>query len=116
MRLELGVEAVNDPVPDQAGAGDACAVFFAAINLPGASLFDKAHLVSASPPIVKLAGKRNPYFGLTAELSETREKGGVNLAGAFIEQIIGMDDEADQPVLLENQCNLLIPKIHRVLA
>ena len=113
---ELRVEVINDAVTIQTGVGNAGAVLFRAFDLPCTSLFYQAHLVSASPPIVELAGKRNPHCGLPAELIKASQQGEIKVACRFVEQIVWMNDEADQTMLVADQFDLLFPKVHRALS
>src|SRR5258708_39579710 len=101
VRLEFGLDTVNDAVPFQAGIGNAGAVLLRSFDVPARSLLDEAHLISASPPIVKLAGERNPHFRLTAKLGEAGQQGGVNSTGPFFEQIRGGDDGTDQALFVK---------------
>ena len=116
MALESGIETVDDALVFQVREGYASARFLWAFYLPTASLPDQPHLISASPPVIDLAGQRDPHFGLLTNLGEARQQTGVDVAGALIEQVIGMHNEANQTVLLKNKFDLLLPKIHRVLA
>src|SRR5260370_4394952 len=93
--MEFGLDTVNDAAAFQAGIGNAGAVLLRSFYAPVPSLLDKAHLISASPPIVKLAGERNPQLRLTAKLGEAGQQGGGNITGACFEQMIGMGDATD---------------------
>jgi len=112
----MRIETVDDAVAFQGSVSNASAMRIAPLDLPGAVFVDQAHVVSAAPPLVEFAGQRNPHFGLAAKLGKASEQGGVDVARAPIQQIIGVNDETDQAVLLQDQFDLLLPKIHGVLA
>src|SRR5258708_25967225 len=82
-RLEFGLDTVNDAAAFQAGIRKTGAVLLRPLNVPARSLLNEAHLISASPPIVELAGERNPHFRLTAKLGEAGHQGGGNSTGTL---------------------------------
>jgi len=60
--LNFGIKTVNYAVVFETSKRHASAMRFWAVNLPSAFFPNQAHFVSTSPPIIKLAGQRNPHF------------------------------------------------------
>jgi hypothetical protein len=111
LSLKLGIETVNDAIVFQVREGYSSMFFLWTFDLPTVPLSDQPHLVSASPPIIHLAGQRDPHFGFLAKLGQACQQTGIYVAGALIEQVVGVDNEADQTVLLQNKVDLLFPKV-----
>src|SRR5437764_13591167 len=59
--LIFRIEIVNDAVTLKPSEGYASTVILRAFDFPTAALFDKAHVISASPPIIDFARKRYPH-------------------------------------------------------
>src|SRR5882762_10646132 len=57
------------------------------LNLPGAFFPNQSHFISASPPIIEVARKRNPHFRLLTKLRKASQQAGIYVAGALFEEI-----------------------------
>src|SRR5882757_3384159 len=100
--LDFRIKAVNDAVAFQTSKRYAGTMGVGALNLPSVFFPDKTHLISTAPPVIKLAGQRNPHFRQFTKLRKSSQKTGVYVAGALFEQIVGMNDKANQTILLED--------------
>src|SRR5437868_10516817 len=83
--LTIGIDGVDNMIVVQTSECYASTALLGTFDLPTASLFHKTHFVSAPPPIVKLARKRNPHFALFSELSKASQKCGIDLTSAILE-------------------------------
>src|SRR6478672_10766648 len=86
-----------------------------ALDAPSVARRYKRHLVSVSPPCVNLARKGKPQPVTIAKFGQMAKQIDVHVALATANHVIRMRDDADQPVVLADQANLLFPQRDRVV-
>src|SRR5712671_7562424 len=69
--LDFRIKAVNDAVAFQTSKRYAGTMGVGALNLPSVFFPDKTHLISTSPPVIELAGQRDPRFRLFTKLRKS---------------------------------------------
>jgi hypothetical protein len=103
------VSCVNDTIAGQGGVRDAGALTFGTLNSPSRFVLDKFHLTARSPPPIQLARHGFPDALAVDSLPKVGKQGFINAATTPVNQIIGMSNEAHEPISLPNQVDLFFP-------
>src|SRR5205814_3440155 len=85
------------------------------LNTPARSVLKKFDLRPVPPPAVNLAGSGDPNPFVSPQIIEVRQQSFVNRSFPRAAHIIGMHNETDQTVLLQDQIDLLLPQIDRIV-
>src|ERR1700733_6490593 len=94
---------------------NACPVRFRAFNLPALTFSDQLHLTSSTPPVIEFARECGPDLVSRDYLSEIVQQRFVDFARARVDQVIGVSNEAHQPVSFTDELKLRFPEIDRVI-
>src|SRR5450631_528678 len=77
------------------------------------SVADQLHFGSLSPPLVNFAWSGYPHILLAANSGEMSQQLLINSVFTGSRDVVGVHNEADQSILLQDQFNLLFPEVKR---
>src|ERR1700730_10632241 len=77
------------------------------------SIANQFHFRSLSPPAVNFAGSGYPHILLTANCGKMSKQLLINFVFTTFRYVVGVDNEADQSILLHDEFNLLFPEVNR---
>src|SRR5580658_197008 len=102
-------ELIYQPVAIEHRVRESRSFFLRPHDLPIVSARNQFHLAPRSPPAVYIAWKRGPYSFTDDHLPQVIQQRLINVACAFINQIVRMGNEADQSVSFFDESQLLFP-------
>src|SRR5579885_22090 len=97
-RRSVGSKRIDNGTILQGGIGKASALAALPHDGPLTILLNELHASALAPPNVDLAGQGDPGAACVAQGREMRKERGVGLLRPWIEQIVGMNDEAEKTV------------------
>src|SRR5215831_13925572 len=110
------VDAVPQPTIDDAGIGNPCRPAAWAPNSPGPAFPLQSHLTPITPPAADFGRKGTPDILLPHPLRNVLQQAAVYVPFPRRDDIVRVDDEADQPMTRRDYLHLLLPKIDGILA
>src|SRR5262249_44847908 len=85
-------------------------------HAPSAIRWHERHALSIAPPGVDLGWQCHPNPVPLAKVGQIRQEFLIDMAFARADQVVGMDDDADQTMVGGNQLNLCPPQLDRIVA
>src|ERR1700685_3535348 len=111
----LACQTVSYLVSYQLGIGHARSFLAWTFHAPPAAFVHQVHLAPLSPPIGNIPWEGIPDVALSQQVTQMTEQGLVSILLTLFHDVVGVNDEANQPVILPNQGDLLFPQVDRVV-
>src|SRR5262245_18620650 len=110
------IQFVNEMAVFQCRVCDARPMAVRALDAPGTAAPDERHLTAASPPLMDIPRQCVPELPFGTQVTQVCQQIEVDRTGAPLDDIVRMDEKADETVARQNQLDLLLPPGYRIVS